>query len=152
MPEAWTTVPGYEGRYQVNEEGQVRSLPRRRTRGGILKSLVNKRGYLTVTLGATKREVHKIVAETFLGPRPEGMEIRHLDGNPLNPAVINLAYGTRSENNRDKRQHGTDHNVIKTHCPRGHEYTPENIRRVPSRPGQRYCRACEAFRIDKRRP
>lgn len=42
--------------------------------------------------------VHQLVALTFLGPRPKGQEVRHLDGDPLNNAVTNLAYGTRSEN------------------------------------------------------
>lgn len=65
-----------------------------------------------------------------------------MDGNRSNPALANLAYGTRSENNHDKREHGTDHNVVKTHCPKGHPYNEENTYVLPSRPGARYCRAC----------
>lgn len=42
--------------------------------------------------------VHQLVALTFLGPRPKGQEVRHLDGNPLNNRADNLAYGTRTEN------------------------------------------------------
>lgn len=35
-----------------------------------------------------------------------------------------------------------DNNATKTHCPKGHEYTPENIKRLASRPNARYCRTC----------
>lgn len=42
--------------------------------------------------------VHRLVASAFLGPCPGGQEVRHLDGNPQNNAVTNLAYGTRTEN------------------------------------------------------
>jgi hypothetical protein len=42
----------------------------------------------------------------FVGPRPPGLEIRHLDGDPGNNALNNLRYGTRSENLVDKSYHG----------------------------------------------
>lgn len=51
--------------------------------------------------------VHQLVAEAFLGPRPAGAVIRHLDGDVLNAAASNLAYGTPRENEADKLQHGT---------------------------------------------
>jgi hypothetical protein len=143
VSEQWRAIAGYEGRYEVSNLGRVKSLPRRRTKGGILVTPVNKRGYLSVTLGYEKRELHGVVAAAFLGSRPQGAEVRHLDGNPLNPAAANLVYGTRSENVRDKRRHGTDHNVMKTHCPQGHAYDEENTRLYQ---GRRYCRACEALR------
>lgn len=144
MPESWAAIPGYEGRWEASTEGQIRSIPRRRTRGGILKLRVNKRGYLSVVLGRETHEVHRLVALTFHGPRPDGCEVRHVDGNPLNPRASNLAYGTRSENGLDKRAHGADHNVRKTHCPQGHPYFGPNLLVIPSRPNARYCRACNA--------
>ena len=49
MPESWSPIPGYEGRWEASTEGRIKSLPRRRTRGGVLKQRVNKRGYLTVS-------------------------------------------------------------------------------------------------------
>lgn len=63
-------------------------------------------GYLYVRLRAKDRAIHRIVAATFLGPRPPGMEVRHLDGNKRNNAPANLAYGTRSENIQDRARHG----------------------------------------------
>ena len=144
MFETWAPIPGREGRWEASTEGQIRSVPRRRTKGGILKQRVNKRGYLSLVLGRETCEVHRLIALTFLGPRPEGQEVRHVDGDTLNCRASNLAYGTRSENGRDKRSHGTDRNVNKTHCPKGHPYFGPNLLIVPSRPTARYCRACNA--------
>ena len=50
--------------------------------------------------------VHSLVAATFLGPCPKRHEVRHLDGNGVNNRKTNLAYGTRSENNKDIVRHG----------------------------------------------
>lgn len=51
--------------------------------------------------------VHRAIAEAFFGPCPDGMQCRHLDGNPRNNAVENLAWGTPEENHADKVAHGT---------------------------------------------
>jgi hypothetical protein len=139
----WLPVPGYEGLYQVSDDGQVLSAPRPRARGGLLKQFDDGHGYPHVTLtrgGRQKRfGVHQLVALAFIGPRPPGQEVRHLDGNSANPAVSNLAYGTHVENLLDKRRHGTDHNAKKTHCPAGHPYDEANTFVFR---GSRYCRAC----------
>jgi len=152
--EDWRPVPEYEGIYLVSNLGRVLSAPRRRTRGGVLRPKLNKRGYLAVNLVAEGKqrthEIHRLVASAFLGPRPEGSEVRHLDGDSLNCRIGNLSYGTRSENNLDRGRHGTDPQACKTHCPQGHPYTGENIRRIPSRPTARYCRACGEARKGKK--
>jgi hypothetical protein len=51
--------------------------------------------------------VHVLVLEAFVGPCPEGMECRHLDGDVGNNAKSNLAWGTKQENAADKRKHNT---------------------------------------------
>jgi hypothetical protein len=51
--------------------------------------------------------VHRLVAWAFLGPRPEGMQIRHLDGNKMNNFIENLVYGSAKDNSQDKVAHGT---------------------------------------------
>lgn len=142
----WRPVPGYEATYEVSDDGQVRSRPRRRTRGGLLKSRIGKRGYPVLNLVQDGKqrthEVHRLIAAAFLGPRPANMEVRHLNGDPLDCRLSNLAYGTRSENILDRRSHGGDHNVNKTHCPNGHPYDATNTYVLPSRPSARYCREC----------
>lgn len=51
--------------------------------------------------------VHKLVLETFCGPRPKGMVARHLDGNKNNNNISNLAWGTNRQNQLDRFDHGT---------------------------------------------
>ncbi len=51
--------------------------------------------------------VCRLVAETFLGPRPEGTQISHLNGNPSDNRPVNLVYETPAENNKRRIAHGT---------------------------------------------
>lgn len=144
--EEWRSIPGYEKTYQVSSEGRVKSIPRPRTKGGLLAIKQGKRGYPAVTLvqdgKQTTHEVHRLVALAFIGPPQDGEEVRHKDGNSHNPRSTNLEYGTRTENALDKQRHGTDYQKNKTHCPQGHPYDAENTLRIPSRPNARYCRTC----------
>lgn len=168
MSEEWRPVVGYEGLYEVSNLGRVRSLERYVIRHGGLASgrplkihgrirkLIEQPpwGYPVVSLSKdgvpTKDYVHRLVLGAFVGPCPEGEEVRHLDGNQRNPKLTNLAYGTSSENRLDTIRHGTDHNSRKTHCPQGHPYDLVNTYIMPSRPTARYCRACGVVRDRKR--
>jgi hypothetical protein len=47
--------------------------------------------------------------EAFIGPRPEGMEARHLDGCKTNNKLENLCWGTREDNEADNVKHGAIH-------------------------------------------
>jgi hypothetical protein len=135
--ETWKPVVGYEGLYEVSDRGRVRTVPR------ILKPGTLNHGHLHVNLWINRkgktRTVHRLVAAAFIGPCPDGQEVRHLDGNPTNNAVENLKYGTRSENLLDRVRHGTHNNASKTHCKNGHEFTPEN---TIDNHGNRGCREC----------
>lgn len=74
---------------------------------------VRDEGYVPVCLcgvGRKKRRtyIHILIAECFIGPKPFAKAcVRHLDGNPRNNAVDNIAWGTYAENEEDKRRHGT---------------------------------------------
>lgn len=59
----------------------------------------NTSGYPIIHLDKTYT-IHKIVAETFLGPVPDGLEIDHRDGDKSNNNVTNLEYVTHAENMR----------------------------------------------------
>lgn len=111
-----TEHPIYKG-YGVSEDGRVWTRHRQRVGGLVdrwreLRVSTTKRGYKKVYLkgGLDKpvnKQVHHLVLETFTGPRPEGMECRHLDGNPANNALSNLKWGTAHENYLDRVEHGT---------------------------------------------
>jgi len=105
-------VPGYEGLYQASDLGRILSF---HGKYGIAERLRRARagtgGYLYLTLsGASGRrttKVHKIVLEAFVGPCPEGMVARHLNGDPADCRLSNLRYGTPGENRQDQVRHGT---------------------------------------------
>jgi hypothetical protein len=68
-------------------------------------------GYFQVQLSKARKKhiryIHILVLECFVGPRPhEGHHARHLDGNPQNNSVTNLAWGTPLENAADTARHG----------------------------------------------
>ncbi|AEK09646.1 HNH endonuclease [Mycobacterium phage Mozy] len=118
----------------------------RRAKGRILKPWTLKRvGHQCVGLADRRKSlVHVLVLEAFVGPRPEGMNACHNNGIPNDNRVENLRWDTPSENNRDLIRHGTHVQARKTHCPQGHEYTPENTRLYLYEGGwRRYCRACQ---------
>lgn len=102
--ENWKQVDGFGGHYEVSDLGRVR-------RGGrVLKPRAAPNGYLNVNLSngkATRKSIHVLVAAAFFGPRPEGKQVAHLDGDQSHNAKGNLAYLTPSENARQKRGHGT---------------------------------------------
>lgn len=110
MREMWKKINGYEKLYQISNCGQVKSLSRSTTRGGILKLNKHKSGHLYIKLCKDGKyesfQIHRLVLETFIGLCPVGMECRHLDGNPKNNRLNNLKWGTRSENVRDAIKHG----------------------------------------------
>ena len=145
--EQWAPIPGYEGLYEVSTHGRVQSLPRNTTKGKILKQSLSS-GYLTVSLSKqgveTDFKVHQLVALAFLGPRPVGMQVRHLDGIKVNLYVGNLRYGTVSENQHDRVKHGSHHEANKTHCPQKHEYTLTNT--SIDKYGGRHCKTCDRDR------
>lgn len=111
----WRPVVGWEGRYEVSNAGEIRSLIN--TRGNKLEEPLvktrtkNTAGYACVSLsrGGVSRmyNCHTLVMEAFVGPRPDDMEVRHLDGNRLNSDISNLAYGYPWENQADRNYHGT---------------------------------------------
>lgn len=100
------------GCYEVTQCGRVYS--RSLWRGLRLREMAqapNASGYpsvrLTIDGKRTHLPVHRIVAELFLGETPSPQhEVRHLDGDPLNNHVTNLAWGTRQDNANDRERHG----------------------------------------------
>ena len=118
--ERWLPVVGWEGLYEVSSWGRVRSLDRdiprpdgsvQRRKGRLMRASINSKGYQHLSLhrngGSTTRNVHTLVAEAFIGPRPENLQVRHGQGGQLDNRPENLCYGTDVENKADKLRDGT---------------------------------------------
>ena len=113
-------MTGFEGLYEVSNLGNVRSLDRtvpsrfgsmQRKRGRPMRPYTTRHGYPAVNLKDRGRArnvcVHRLVAESFIGPCPDGYEVAHNDGTRTNPRADNLRYDTRKGNHADKLTHGT---------------------------------------------
>ena len=120
MQEIWKDIPGYEGKYQISNLGNVMSLHFKRslTNKKLLKPMPDGRyGYLKVMLrdnGNYKmKTIHRLVAEAFI-PNPEGKpNVNHIDSNPKNNRADNLEWCTQKEN----IEYGYRYGNIKPACP-----------------------------------
>lgn len=144
--EIWLPICGYEGHYQVSNHGRVKSLKRKKPM--LLKLFQAHAGHLCVSLykdGRLKQAfVHRLVLNAFVGPCPdEGLMCRHLNGDPADNRVENLAWGTAKQNAEDMVRHGTSHQTKKSNCPSGHPYDQANTLWYGRK---RYCRACRDIR------
>ncbi|WP_321388989.1 HNH endonuclease [uncultured Enterococcus sp.] len=103
MEEEWRYVK-HEGKevfsYQVSSTGRIKSLLT--DRATILKTRVNQWGYEVVNLKIEKetktKQIHRIVAETFLGSDLAKSQVNHKDGDKLNNRLDNLEWVTPKEN------------------------------------------------------
>lgn len=109
-PERWLPVTDWPG-YEVSDLGRVRSWKGGQTSPRLLRAHACRRGYHRVQLCCRSQRrtmlVHRLVLMAFVGASPEGHECRHLNGDPSDNRLANLAWGTSAENERDKRSHGT---------------------------------------------
>ena len=104
--ETWKLVPGYDGKYEVSDQGQIRSY-QRRPEGRILRPGRMPGGHLSVALGRKNSQcVHKLVLLAFVGAAPDMHECLHINGDPADNRLSNLRWGTRSENMKDAYAHG----------------------------------------------
>jgi len=165
----WKSIPGYEGLYEVSDEGKVRRFISGRWK--LRKSTIGSNGYLHLVLcvkGVRKTfSVHKLVLESFIGPCPKYKEACHKDNNKLNNSLDNLYYGTKQENWKDTKRNPnwipnrkgvklskeTKSKISKskkqTHCKHGHEFFGSNLYVDPR--GRQRCRTCNRIHIFKRR-
>lgn len=124
--EEWRSIEIFNGKYEVSNYGNVRSLWFGKVKPIKLYNSTN--GYLdfTVRNGKDKPKhmrVHVAVAEAFLGKRPKGLVINHKDGNKHNNHVNNLEYVTYSENNLHALRTGLRKHVdMKPFVKRGEEH------------------------------
>ena len=118
------TILGFPD-YAITKDGRVWSKPRISLRnysigGRWIKQTKTGFGHLMVSLCRNgkvyQKLVHQLVLDAFVGPRPDGMECRHLNGNPQDNRLDNLKWGTHSENQKDAVLHGTHVNNRGSRC------------------------------------
>lgn len=146
---------GYEGLYRVSSEGRVqrlRVLIERSdgrvfySRSGVTSGAKRPSGHLYVSLykkGSPRKTVgvHRLVCEAFHGPAPEGKpNVLHWNDIPNDNRAGNLRWGDNFDNQRDSVRNETHASVKKTHCPRGHPLSGDNLYIYPR--GARTCRQC----------
>ena len=120
--EYWLPVVGHEGRYEVSNEGQVRTVARmvpcglgrfRAVKSKVLKLNSTGKGYLAAGIRDKSYKrcglmVHQMVAEAFIGPCPNGMQVLHGVNGITDNSLSNLSYGTPKENAADRLRDGTE--------------------------------------------
>lgn len=105
LQEIWKEIPGFDGRYEVSDQGRVRSWYYRK--GGRRQEVPHyvsfystKVGYLQCKLwdGEVVRSqlMHRLVMLAFVGP--SHLEVNHRDGDKTNNHLSNLEYTTHREN------------------------------------------------------
>ena len=129
--EVWKPVVGYESFYEVSSLGRVRRLVGANSTfaGRILSVRAKLRGYPSVGLysgsGRSPRNVtvHRLVASAFIGPRPLGFHVNHIDGCKTNNQLSNLEYLSDFDN----RQHAIALGLLHT------KVTPDDVRAIRAR-------------------
>lgn len=92
---------------------------------------------------AGEKLTHRVSWVLTHGPIPVGMQVLHSCDNPPCVRPEHLRLGDQQENIQEARAKGRLAAQQRTHCPQGHEYTPDNI--VQYR-GWRHCKACQRMR------
>ncbi len=126
----WRDIRGYEGHYQVSDEGQVRSLKRGIR---IMSQARSRTGYRQVNLYLYGRVrhwyVHRLVADAFLGGIPDGMEVNHIDGDKSRNDILNIEIVTPQANLQHARESGLTPDLRGEQSPRA-KLTEEKVREI----------------------
>lgn len=103
--ELFKDIPYYEDLYQASTYGRIWSIKRQIFLKQCLED--NGSGHYRYKVGLYKGKecfrylVSQLVAKTFIGLCPNGMEVCHNDGNQLNNKLDNLRYDTKKNNMKD---------------------------------------------------
>ena len=91
--------------YSFCEDGTVLNKD-----GSIKRCVINKKGYYISSFYINGRLethlIHTLIAYLFLGKKPVGYEVDHINNNRLDNRVCNLQYLTKSENNKKSYDSG----------------------------------------------
>lgn len=116
-----------------------------------LKTPPDNHGYKQVNIyyqnGVRKHfKVHLLMLYVFVGPKPDGMMTRHLNGDRSDNRIVNLAYGTAAENGADARLHGTTNRGVRCPCSKLNDREIVEIRKR-ARQGEMQKTLASKFRV-----
>lgn len=94
-----------------------------------------------------KQYLHRLICEAFHGKCPDGMECRHIDGDRLNNSSANLAWGTKQENEIDKKNHGTTPRGEKNPMAKLTPFEVQKMRAERSETGDSYAKIAKRFGV-----
>ena len=145
-PEQWRPVVGYEGLYEVSDQGRVRSLdlvehlPANRRQkaftrikpGRMLRLTRDGKGYTNVSLSrngkAQRVGVHRLVLLAFAGPPPADKPwALHGSAGQRDNSLRNLYWGDRQQNEADKLRDGT---LLRGEQLPAAKLTPDQVRAI----------------------
>lgn len=136
MSEKWRSVIGFEGKYEVSNFGQVRSLPHEIRHwcgkilpqpGKLLTLTKHTGGYRFVAFrGGKKHFVHRLVMAAFVGPPNGKQDVNHINGIKTDNRLENLEYCDRLHNVRHAIAIGLQDNAGEGNGM--HKYTAEQIK------------------------
>lgn len=96
MSEEWNPIPSLDGEYFASTLGRIARVSDQK-----LMRFVMNDGYLYVAIDGKNHRAHRLVAEAFLGPCPDGLQVCHINCIKHDNRIDNLKYGTPSENALD---------------------------------------------------
>lgn len=152
MSEIWKDIAGYEGLYQISNQGRVKSLKRWDVNKkafvddeSILHPTGNGYGYMIVGLRKETRKtnhyVHRLVADAFVSNPNGHTYVNHLDYNKQNNDASNLEWCSQKEN----MQHSRDrmkHPKMITHSNTGERYITKSGNRYRVTINKKEYRSC----------
>ena len=107
-------------------------------------------GYGKFEVDGEATSAHRLAYQLCIGPIPDDLEVDHLCRNPacVNPAHLELVPHAENVRRGDNWSKGWERYV--THCPQGHEYTPDNLVKQ-GLSNKRKCKTCHRERARVRR-
>lgn len=120
--EVWLPVVGYEGLYEVSNQGRVRSIDRDfvtksgkryRRKGKIISFAVKKNGFPYKRVSLSKQGwqsmhfVSRLVLTAFVGPPKPGEQACHNNSDPSDNRVENLRWDSPKGNYKDRVKNNT---------------------------------------------
>lgn len=158
VDEKWLPIPGFEGYYEVSDQGGVRSVDRTVTRtnhsamnlrGKILALQVRKNtGYLVAALSKDGKPrdwyVHRLVLMAFRGLPKSGQEACHGNDIRTDNRLSNLRWDSHTENVKDAVKRGRHRSSSKVQCKRGHALT------FDEKQNRKICHPCRRLRERQR--